>query len=177
MDFSWMATRLLSASWLRYMGSGGRKTVSFDVPADGREGDVPDPVESTPIGKAVVRRRGTDLTVVSVAVGVHRALEASKRLERQGISCEVIDLRSTRPLDAATMLESVSRTGQLLVVDEDYRNFGLSGELAALALEAGVTPRYARVCLDDTLPYARHLEDRALPNVERIVAAATSITG
>jgi len=61
------------------------------------------------------------------------------------------------------------------VVDEDYREFGLSGELAAVALEAGLTPRFSRVCVDDTLPYARHLEVQALPNAERIIAAAESL--
>jgi pyruvate dehydrogenase E1 component beta subunit len=63
----------------------------------------------------------------------------------------------------------------LLVVDEDYRDFGLSGEIAAIALEAGLTPRFGRVCVEDTLPYARHLENRALPNVDRIIAAATEL--
>jgi pyruvate/2-oxoglutarate/acetoin dehydrogenase E1 component len=101
---------------------------------------------------------------VSLAVGVHRALV------RQ-------DLRSVRPLDQAAVTESVGRTGRLLVVDEDYREFGLSGELAATVLEARLSPRFARVCVDQTTPYARHLEDRALPNVERIVTAARALSG
>ena len=74
-----------------------------------------------------------------------------------------------------TIVESVTKTGRLLVVDEDYREFGLAGELAAVCLEAGLSPRYARVCVEDTLPYARRLEDAALPNVDRIVEAATSL--
>ena len=67
------------------------------------------------------------------------------------------------------------KTGRLLVVDEDYREFGLSGELAARTLEAGLAPRFARVCVDDTLPYARALEDAALPNAARIRAAALKL--
>ena len=73
------------------------------------------------------------------------------------------------------MVSSVEKTGRLLVVDEDYREFGLSGELAAVSLEAGFAPRFGRVCVEDTLPYARRLEDEALPNVDRIITAATAL--
>ena len=126
-------------------------------------------------GEAVIRREGSDVTVVSLAVGVHRALRAAERLERDGVGCEIIDLRSVRPLDVASVVESVRKTGRLLVVDEDYREFGLSGELAAVCLEAGLAPAYSRVCVEDTLPFARALEDQALPNADRIVAAATAL--
>lgn len=169
--------KLLSESWLEFMGRQGRETVTFDVPAAGVEGEVPDPVEPVPIGSAAVQREGSDLTIVSLAVGLHRALAAAEALEGEGLSCEVIDLRSVRPLDLQTVTDSVSKTGRLLAVDEDYREFGLSGELAAVALEAGLTPRFARVCLEGTLPFARHLEDRALPNVERIIASARQLVG
>ena len=167
--------KLLSEEWLEFLGRGGRDTVTFDVPAEGAVGPVPDSPHSTPFGKAAVRRAGEDVTIVSVAVGVHRALEAAGLLQGGGISCEVIDLRSLRPLDVATVVESVTKTGRLLVVDEDYREFGLAGELAAVCLEAALSPRFARVCVEDTLPYARHLEDAALPNVDRIVEATTAL--
>jgi pyruvate dehydrogenase E1 component beta subunit len=170
-----MEPKLLSEEWLELLGSGGRDTVAYDVPAEGAFGPVPDPPHETPFGQAVVRREGSDITIVSIAVGVHRALEAAAKLEANDISCEVIDLRSLRPLDRQTVTDSVTRTGRLLVVDEDYREFGLAGELAAVCLEAGLSPRYARVCVEDTLPYARPLEDAALPNVDRIVVAATSL--
>jgi pyruvate dehydrogenase E1 component beta subunit len=170
-----MEPKLLSEQWLEFLGSGGRDTVTFDVPAEGAFGPVPDPPHATPFGKAAMRREGNDLTIVSVAVGVHRALEAATTLEKGGVSCEVIDLRSLRPLDVETVVESVTKTGRLLVVDEDYREFGLAGEMAAICLDAAVSPRYARVCVEDTLPYARHLEDAALPNVDRIVEAATAL--
>jgi pyruvate dehydrogenase E1 component beta subunit len=170
-----MEPKLLSAEWLEFLGSGGRDTVVFDVPAEGAAGPVTDSSHSTPFGKAAVRREGSDISIVSVAVGVHRALEAAEALNRKNISCEVIDLRSLRPLDVKTIVDSVSKTGRLLVVDEDYREFGLAGEAAAVCLEAGLGPRYARVCVEQTLPYARPLEEAALPNTGRIIQAATAL--
>jgi pyruvate dehydrogenase E1 component beta subunit len=170
-----MEPKLLSDQWLEFLGSGGRDTVTFDVPAEGALGPVPDPPHTTPFGTAAVRREGSDVTIVSVAVGVHRALEAAAKLDTFGMSCEVIDLRSLRPLDATRIVESVTKTGRLLVVDEDYREFGLAGEMAAICLEAALSPRFARVCVEDTLPYARHLENTALPNVDRILEAASSL--
>ncbi len=89
--------------------------------------------------------------------------------------CEVIDLRTVRPLDRETVTASVKRTRNLLVVDEDYREFGLSGEIAAVVLESDLAPRYRRVCLEGTLPYGRALEHAALPNIERISAAALEL--
>lgn len=166
--------KLLSPSWLDLLGRGGRDTVRFDVPAAGTRGEVPDPVIPTPIGQAAVRRAGTDLTIASVAVGVHRALEAAALLDRE-VSCEVIDLRSVRPLDVETVAVSVGKTGRLLVVDEDYSRGGLSGELAAVALEAGLAPAFSRVCLEETIPFARRLEEKALPSTARVVEAARAL--
>jgi pyruvate dehydrogenase E1 component beta subunit len=168
-----MEPKLLSEEWLEFLGSGGRDTVTYDVPAEGAKGQVPVSPHAVPFGKAALRREGSDITIVSVAVGVHRALAAAAQLEATGASCEVIDLRSLRPLDVETVVGSVTKTGRLLVVDEDYREFGLAGEMAAICLEAALSPRFARVCVEDTIPYARHLEDAALPNVNRIVEAAT----
>jgi pyruvate dehydrogenase E1 component beta subunit len=167
--------KLLSGFFLEMLGRGGRDTVRFDVPSAGARGDLGEAPERVPFGRAAIRREGTDLTICSLAVAVHRALAAAEELARAGVSCEVIDLRSLRPLDVETVVRSVAKTGRLLVADEDYREYGLSGELAAVALEAGLTPRFARVCVEDTLPYAPHLEQRALPNVERIVAAARGL--
>ncbi len=164
-------SRLLSESWLEFLGRGGRTGLDFDVPPDGARGAVEEGAR-TEIGKAVIRRAGTDVTIAAVAVGVHRALEAADACAREGISCEVVDLRSLRPLDVDTIAASVRRTGKLLVVDEDYRAMGLSGELAAIALEAGLRPSFARVCVERTIPYARSLEAATLPNAERVQAAA-----
>lgn len=164
--------KLLADYWLDYLGAGGRDTVSYDVPAAGAEENVPDVWPSVLLGRAVCRRTGTDLTIVSVGVGVHRALEAAKRLETTGLSAEVIDLRTVVPLDHEMVCRSVARTGRMLVVDEDYQAFGLSGELAAVVLEGGISYTYERVCTETTIPYARDLEDQVLPHVPDIVAAA-----
>ncbi len=167
--------KLLTKNWLEFVGSGGRATLIFDVPSAGHEGEVTR--QPIPLGRAVRRRAGDDVTIVSLGVSVHRALAAAEALEGSGVSCEVIDLRSVRPLDQATIVASVQRTGRLLVVDEDYEQFGLSGEVAAVVAEADVPVRFARVCTRDTIPFARHLEDAALPNVARITAAVQRLVG
>lgn len=167
-----MEHKLLSGFWLEMLGSGGRKTVSFDVPPEGARGPVPDAWEPIQLGRAAQWRQGRDLTIVSVGVGVHRALEAADRLAEEGIQAGVIDLRTVAPLDTLAVCEAVSASGRLLVVDEDYRGFGLSGELAAVVLEAGIAVKYGRVCTEGAIPYARELEDRALPSAGRIVEAA-----
>lgn len=164
--------QLLAEDWLEYLGSGGRTTVSYDVPQAGRMGEVPDRWEPIPLGKAVVRAAGADLTIAGVGVGIHRAAAAADRLAEQGISASVIDLRSIAPLDRNAVVGDVDRTGRLLVVDEDYRDFGLSGELAASVLESGRAARFARVCVEATIPFDPVREQAALPNVERIIAAA-----
>jgi pyruvate dehydrogenase E1 component beta subunit len=104
-------------------------------------------------------------------VGVHRALEAAEILDKEDISTAVLDLRTVAPLDKTTICESVSQTGRLLVVDEDYEGFGLSGELAAVVLETNIPVKFARVCTRTTIPYARTMEDQILPNVESIKTA------
>jgi len=172
-----MEHKLISSLWLDFLGSGGRDTVHYDIPAEGTRGLAPDVWEPLPIGKAVLRRAGVDVTIATLGVGVHRALEAAALLEQRGISAGVLDLRTVSPLDEAALCEQVARTLRLLVVDEDYEGFGLSGELAAVALEAGLTFKYARVCTQTTIPYARHLEDETLPNVKRIVAACEGLVG
>ena len=164
--------KLLSESYRDFLGSGGRKTVQYDVPAEGAKGPVPRRWEPVPFGKAVLRRSGSDLTMVSLGVGVHRALVAAEILEKEGISASVLDLRSVSPLDKAIVCELVSQTGNILVVDEDYERFGLSGELAAVLMEAGIQAKFGRVCTQTTIPYARHMEDETLPNVGRILTEA-----
>jgi pyruvate/2-oxoglutarate/acetoin dehydrogenase E1 component len=155
--------------------AGSRKNVNFNVPVEGARGEVPKVWAPIPIGEGAIRRVGEHLTIIAVGVSVHRALEAAGILEKIGISAEVIDLRTISPLDKKLVIGSVSKTGRMLVVDEDYQGFGLSGELAATALEAGVSMRYSRVCTTDTIPFSRQLEDQMLPNVERIVDAATKL--
>jgi pyruvate dehydrogenase E1 component beta subunit len=167
--------KLLSELWLGYMGTGGRKSVRFDVPAGGACGEVPDEWKPIPLGKACVKRRGGDITMISLGVGVHRCLEAAAILESEGINAGVIDLRSVSPLDKETILKEVSASRCMLVVDEDYKHYGLSGELAAVGLEEGISFKYERVCTAQTIPYAKEIEDEVLPNTKRILAAAKKI--
>jgi pyruvate dehydrogenase E1 component beta subunit len=167
--------KLLADYWLDHFGYGGRTTVQFDIPDAGAFGPVPDRWQPLPLGKAIERKAGDDLTIVTVGVTVHRALEAAMELQKDGIAAGVIDLRTVTPLDEETVINALRQSGRLLVVDEDYERFGLSGELAAVALEAGLQPRFARVCTQQTIPYARHLEDQVLPSKEKITAAARKL--
>lgn len=167
--------KLLADYWLDYMGGSSRETVHFDVPPDGAAGPVPDTWEPLPFGKAAMRREGRDITIISVGVGVHRSLHAADMLSQKGVSAAVMDLRSVCPLDKDAITESVSGTKRLLVVDEDYTHFGLSGELAAVALEAGISVKYGRVCTEDTIPFSRELEDLTLPSTKNIASAALKL--
>jgi pyruvate dehydrogenase E1 component beta subunit len=110
---------------------------------------------------------------------VHRSLEAAAELQKRGISAEVLDLRTLVPLDRTAVLSSVKKTGRLLVVDEDYRSFGLSGEIAATVAEAD--PRmlkapFRRLAVPDVpIPYSRPLESFVFPNAAKIVQAAQTL--
>lgn len=167
--------KLLSEYWLDYLGAGGRDTVSFDVPFAGARGEVPFPPVPAPLGKAAIVRRGADLTMFSVGVGVHRCLEAARSLAATGVEATVVDLRSVVPLDGDAIVDAARPTGRVVVVDEDYLSFGLSGEIAAILAEAGVSARFRRVGTEQTIPYARHLEDQVLPSVGRILDAANRL--
>ena len=167
--------KLLSESMLEFVGTGGRNTVTFDVPEAGARGPVPHRWQPQPFGKALLRREGSDVTIASVGVGVHRALEAALILERDMVSAAVLDLRTVSPLDTEELCAQVARTARLVVVDEDYEAFGLSGELAATLAEGGIQAAYARVCTRGTIPYAREAEAQALPNVERICKAVLQL--
>lgn len=131
------------------------------------------------IGKAAVRRPGRHLTIVSYAAMAHTALEAAELLSKEGIDAEVIDLRTLLPLDKEAIFASVRKTSKLLVVHEDTKTGGLAGEIAALVFEGAfedLDGPVARVAaLDTPVPYAPTLEDRFLPNVEKVVAAAREL--
>jgi pyruvate/2-oxoglutarate/acetoin dehydrogenase E1 component len=165
-----MEHKLLADNWLDALGRGGRTTIEFDIPGAGARTDEVTR-ERIPLGTASLRRTGTDLTIVSLGVGVHRALEAAEKLEPQSISAGVIDLRSVSPLDTDCLCAQVTQTGRVVVVDEDYLESGLSGEIAAKLLEAGIRPRFARVATEATIPFARQLEQEVLPSTSRILDA------
>ncbi len=127
------------------------------------------------IGQAKIVRAGSDVTLVGLAMGVHNALKAVEKLTQQGVSAEVIDLVSLVPLDRETILNSVAKTGRLIVVDEDYQSFGVSGEIITTVCEHDISKLKSapkRVAYPDVpIPYARHLEQFCLPNPDKIVAA------
>jgi pyruvate/2-oxoglutarate/acetoin dehydrogenase E1 component len=141
--------------------------------------DLPESDFAVPIGKALVRREGRDLTIVSYAAMLHTSLEAATQLEKEGIAAEVIDLRTLLPLDRETILASVARTSKLLVVHEDTRTGGIAGEIAALVTESAFEdldgPIRRVTSLDTPVPYAEALENYFLPNVAKVVAAAREL--
>jgi pyruvate dehydrogenase E1 component beta subunit len=167
--------KLLADYWIDGLADGGRTNLDYDIPEAGARGEVPRTWEPIPIGEAKILRDGGDLTMVSAGVSVHRCLEAAARLENRGVEAGVIDLRSIAPLDTDAVCRAVERTGRLLVVDEDYKHFSLSGELAVVVMEAGITAQFARVCVEDTIPFDRRREAQALPNVARILEAASRL--
>jgi pyruvate dehydrogenase E1 component beta subunit len=138
-------------------------------------GPVPEGEHLVEIGKAAVAREGSDVTVVTISLSVHHALDVAEKLEPEGISAEVIDLRSLVPLDREAIRTSVAKTGRLVVVDEDYQSFGMSGEVVATVTD--VDPGMfrsapVRVAVPDVpIPYARPLEYAVLPRQDRIEAA------
>ena len=149
-----LTPKLLDIQMLEYLAGDSRKTVDFTsiIPADGIRGEVPDVVEPIPFGKAAVRREGSDVALISLAVGVHRCLEAADVLADQGIQAEVVDLRTVAPLDREAIVAAATKTGRVVVVDEDYARAGLTGEVAALLLESGTQAKYARVAVEQHHP-------------------------
>ncbi|MFA3920478.1 alpha-ketoacid dehydrogenase subunit beta [Ruegeria sp. 2012CJ15-1] len=142
---------------------------------------VPEESYEVEIGKAAIAREGHDVTIVSIAQGVHHGLKAAERLADQGIRAEVVDLRSLVPLDRDTIRASVAKTGRLIVVDEDYHSYGVSGEIIATVTESNMADLKAppkRIAYPDVpIPFARVLEQHCLPNADKIVAAAREICG
>ncbi len=147
----------------------------------GHEGDVPEGVDwLVPLGKAKIRRSGDGVTITAHSRMVGLALEAAEVLAKEGIEAEVIDLRSLRSLDHATVVESVKKTNRLVTVEEGWGPFGVGAEIATRVTEDAfdyLDAPPARVFQQDTpLPYAANLEALSLPSVERIVAAAKAVS-
>ena len=139
-------------------------------------GEVPEEEYLLPIGAADVKRVGSDVTVVGYGLVLHYCLEAAEEAAGRGIDVEVVDLRSLRPLDAGTILESVRKTGKLLVVHEDNLTGGVGAEIAALAADQAfeyLDGPVLRVCGPDvpTMPFASSLEEAYMPTAEKIGAA------
>ncbi|MCG3207656.1 MAG: 2-oxoisovalerate dehydrogenase subunit beta [Anaerolineae bacterium] len=144
------------------------------------KGAVAEELYATPLGKAEVKREGSDLTILAYSIMVPRALEAAGQLATEGINIEVVDLRTLKPLDEETIIRSVCKTGRVLIAHEAPKTGGFGGELAALIagseafdyLDAPIRRLAGR---DIPIPYNRTLERAAVPQVEDIVAAARSL--
>jgi pyruvate dehydrogenase E1 component beta subunit len=153
------------------------------------EGELPQPFSTDiahaavrlDIEHAAVRREGRDISVISYGASLWKALSAAEELERDGLSVEVLDLRVLRPLDDAAILASVRKTRRALIVDEGWRSGSLAAEVIARIVEQAfyeLDAPPARVCSQEVpIPYARHLEEAALPQVPQIVAAARQMLG
>jgi len=133
------------------------------------------------IAKAAVRRAGSDLTLITYGGSLFKALDAAEQLRLQGIEAEVIDLRSLRPLDMATVLDSVAKTHRALIVDEGWRTGSLSAEIAASIMEGAfyeLDAPVARLCSAEVpIPYPKHLEDASVPQADTILRSALELVG
>ncbi|MEZ0368875.1 MAG: alpha-ketoacid dehydrogenase subunit beta [Candidatus Sericytochromatia bacterium] len=145
------------------------------------EGELPADAGPVNIDKAAVRRSGSDISLITYGGSLFKCVQAAAELETAGISAEVVDLRSLRPLDEATLIASVSKTRRALVVDEGWRSVGIAAEVMARIAEKAfyeLDAPLARVCSAEVpIPYPRHLEEAALPQVDKIVAAAKEVLG
>ncbi len=145
------------------------------------EAELDPAVTAVDIDRAAVRRAGRDLTLITYGGSLPKTLDAARALAERGIEAEVLDLRSLRPLDEASILASVRKTRRAVVVDEGWRSGSLAGEIVARIAERAfydLDAPLARVCSAEVpIPYAKHLEEAALPQVAGIVAAAAALFG
>src|ERR1051325_5357615 len=147
----------------------------------GLKGEVPDDEDFTiPLGVADIKREGSDATIVARSLMVPTAMKAAEELEQQGVSCEVIDPRTIRPLDIETIVESVKKTNRVVVAEESHPFCGVAAEISAEITERAFDYLDAPVKrvsgVDVPMPYAKNLEQLAIPDVERIVAAVREVS-
>ena len=147
---------------------------------EGSSNAVPEEAYAIPFGQAKIVKEGSDLTIVSISQMVQKAVLAANELAEQGIHAEVIDLRTLVPLDKESVLKSVRKTGRLLIADEDYLGFGLTGEIAALIAEnldtVTLKAPIKRLAVPNVpIPYSRPLEQFVIPQVANIVLAAQQL--
>jgi len=145
------------------------------------EGEVDESTGPEAIGRAVVRREGTAVTLITYGGSLSKTLQAADALAVEGIEAEVIDLRSLRPLDTPAILRSVAKTHRAVVVDEGWRTCSFAAEVSARIMEQGfydLDAPVARVCTAEVpMPYAKHLEDAALPQAATVAAAVRKALG
>ena len=144
-----------------------------------RKGEVPDGEYTIPFGQAEVHRAGTDVTLIGYSGSVYQALQAADLLASDNISAEVINLRTLRPLDVDTIVSSVRKTRRAVVIEDDWKFGGFAGEIAAIIMEQAfddLDAPVARVAgADVPIPYAKELEQLALPQPQQIAAAAKGL--
>ncbi len=144
-------------------------------------GELAEDASPVDIDRAAIRRSGDDVSLITYGGSLFKALEAAEQLDGVGISAEVIDLRTLRPLDDATIMGSIRRTRRAVIVDEGWRSGSLSAEIAMRINEQvfwSLDGPVARVCTEEVpIPYPKHLEDAALPSAAKIVAAARQLVG
>lgn len=142
-------------------------------------GEVPEEEYTVPIGVSDVKREGSDVTIVSYAQGLQVSLEAAERLAQEGIEAEVVDLRTLRPLDMGPAIESFKKTFKAVVVEEGHRSYGIGAEIVARLQEEAfdyIDAPILRVAQDEVpLPYSRELEQMALINPDKVIAAVKEI--
>lgn len=160
---------------LLYGSKGNRAEKSALSPV----GEVPDEDYTIEFGKAAVRREGTDITLAANLLMVYKAMEAAAILEEEGISVEVIDVRSLVPFDYETLNDSIKKTGRLMIVEEDTRRNGWGAEIAAQAAEDAIycldAPIRRVAGRDTVIPFAPVMENYVIPSVERIAAEAREL--
>ena len=144
-------------------------------------GEVPDGEHLVPFGQAAVRREGGDVTIVALGYMVGKALAAAERLAGEGVQAEVIDPRTLNPLDLKTILESVDKTGHLVLVDQATRHGSASAVIAADVADEGFSSLKAPIkqvtALDSTIPYSQPMEEYILPDEDKIVGAVQQVLG
>jgi pyruvate dehydrogenase E1 component beta subunit len=144
-------------------------------------GDVPDGEHVVPLGEAAVVREGSDVTIVAIGWLVGQALAAAEQLAADGINAEVIDPRTLAPLDTATILRSVEKTGRLVIADQSTRHGSAAAVIAAEVASEGFSSLQAPIqlvtALDATIPYSEPMEQYLLPNTAKIVQAAQQVVG
>jgi len=145
------------------------------------EGELREDAGAVPLDRAALRREGKDLSLIAYGGTLPKALQAAERLAAEGVSAEVLDLRSLRPLDEAAILATVRKTHRAVIVDEGWCSGSLAAEVSARIMEGAFYSLDApvqRVCSEEVpIPYARHLEEAAIPQVEDILAAAGKVLG
>jgi pyruvate dehydrogenase E1 component beta subunit len=147
----------------------------------GMNGELPDDAGPVPIDRAAVRREGGDASIITHGGSLPKALAAAEALAREGVHAEVLDLRTLRPLDGEAILATVRKTRRVVIVDEGWRSVGIAAEVSARIMEGAfydLDAPVARVCAAEVpIPYAKHLEDAALPQVPEIIAAVKETLG